>query len=365
MELNDQQREAAYSNERTILCLAAAGAGKTATLLERIGRLIKEGVDPKTILALTFTNAAAFEMANRYKQITGLDLTRGNAMFKTFHGFCYSLIVKDPIVRERLGYSKIPTLCEDAEMKELKTKVKLAIGCKLTDAQLDNDCTLTRSQQEEKKLFQKALIKEIKKENIITFDIMCYNVCELFVKNEECIQKYKDHYKYIMLDESQDTDPRQFKFISSFGRQTHYFIVGDILQSIYQFRGCSNEFIKQLAEDPNWKVIKMFENYRSTRQICNYANRFSTYSKDDYRIEMNGHRDGDEPEVIYGSNSSYDNPVDEDHLEILIKKLQENKVESAILCRTNRECAAVRSALSAAGIEYTSRSKSTDVLEGS
>ena len=78
---------------------------------------------------------------------------------------------------------------------------------------------------------------------------------------------------------------------------------------------------------------------------------------------MEGDREGDEPEVIYGSNSSYDFPVDEDHLEILVKKLKDNPVESAVLCRTNRECAAVRSALTNAGIEFTSRSKSTDVLD--
>ena len=359
---NEQQLEAIESEERTIVCLAAAGCGKTKTLLGRAERLIKQGVDPKSILCITFTNAAAFEMKERYKQIPGLDLSQGTPEFRTFHSFCYSLIVKDPAVRERIGYSKIPELCDDNTFKEIKTKVKLAIGCKLTDAQLDNDVPLSRTQQEEKKLFQKALIKEIKKENVITFDIMCYNVCELFTRGEECVDKYKQKYKYLMCDEMQDTDPKQFKFIASFPETTHFFMVGDVLQAIYAFRGCTNEFIKQLTVDPNWKVIKMFENYRSTRQICEFANKFSTYSRDEYRIEMHGQRDGEEPEVIYGSNSSYDYPVDRQHLKILVEKLQERKCESAILCRTNRECNAVKGALSSAGIEYTARSKSSDVL---
>lgn len=362
-QFNKEQLQAIESDQRTILCLAAAGCGKTKTLLGRVERLIKNGIDPRSILCLTFTNAAAFEMVNRYKQIPGINLAAGNPEFRTFHGFCYSLIVKDTAVRERLGYSKIPTLCEDLEMKELRTKVKMSIGCKLSDAQLEKDVTLTRAQQEEKKLFQKALIKKIKEENVITFDIMCYNVCELFTKGEECVEKYKQKYTYLFCDEMQDCDPKQFKFIASFPSTTHVFMVGDVLQAIYQFRGCSNQFIKQLTVDLNWQVIKMFENYRSTNQICEFANRFSTYSKDEYRIEMHGQRDGDEPEVIYGSNSSYDCPVDEDHLSILIEKLQNNKCESAILCRTNRECAAVRTALSDAGIEFTSRSKSTDVID--
>jgi len=360
---NEQQLEAINSDDRTILCLAAAGCGKTKTLLGRVERLIKQGADPKSILCITFTNAAAFEMKERYKLISGLDMSMGTPEFRTFHSFCYSLIVKDTAVRERLGYTKIPELCDDNTLKEIKTKVKLAINCKLTDAQLDNEVTLSRSQQEEKLLFQKALAKQIKKENVITFDIMCYNVCELFTQGEECVDKYKQKYNYICLDESQDTDPKQFKFIASFPETTHFFIVGDVLQAIYSFRGCTNKFIKQLATDPNWKVIKMFENYRSTNQICKFANKFSTYSQDEYRIEMHGQRDGDEPEVIYGSNSSYDNPVDVNHLKLLVEKLKDRPCESAILCRTNRECRAVKSALSNAGIEYTARSKSTDTLD--
>ena len=361
-KFNPEQLEAINSNDRTILCLAAAGAGKTKTLLARIERLIKDGVDPRSILALTFTNAAAFEMKERYKQIPGIDLNNVPE-FRTFHSFCYSLIVKDQDVRSRLGYSKIPELCDDAHLKEIKTRVKLAIGCKLSDAQLEGDGYLSKSDQDQKQLYQKALIKEIKKENVITFDIMCYNVCELFTKKEPCVDKYKQKYKYLMIDESQDSDPKQFKFIASFPETTNFFLVGDVLQNIYAFRGCTNEFVKQLATDPNWKVIKMYENYRSTTNICEFANRFSKYSKDEYRIEMHGQRDGDDPEVIYGSYSTYEDPVDEEHLKKLVDRLKTSKCESAVLCRSNKECAAVRAALAAADIKFNSKSKSTDTID--
>lgn len=364
MDFNPQQLEAINSNERTILCLSAAGVGKTRVLIERTKRLVNEGIDPTSILCLTFTNAAAFEMKERYKTSPGVNLALPIPEFRTFHGFCYSLIVKDPAIRERLGYSKIPELCDDAMLKDIKARVKLQIGCTLPDSSLDNDVFLSKKDQESKNLFLKALAKQLKKDNLITFDIMCYNVCEMFVQNMDCIKQYKEKYKYVSVDEFQDTDPRQFKFISSFPETTNFFLVGDILQSIYAFRGCTNEFAKQLVNAPGWKVIKMFENYRSTQEICDFANNFSRYSKDEFRIVMHGqHSSGEKPEVIYGSCSSYNEPVDEDHLRILIEKLKANKNESAILCSTNKECAAVREALKEANIDYSSNSKPKDTLD--
>ena len=363
MGFNNQQQDAIDSKERTILCLAAAGCGKTKTLLGRVERLVNSGVDPTSILALTFTNAAAFEMKERYKKIPGINLSKGVPEFRTFHSFCYSLIVKDKTVRETLGYSKVPELCDDNQMKELKERVKLQIGCKLTDAVLDNEVPLSKQDQDMKMLFQKALVKTLKKENLITFDIMCYNVCDMFVKNYDCVKQYKEKYTFMFVDEMQDCDPRQFKFIGSFPSSTNFFLVGDVLQSIYGFRGTSNEFIKQLVKAPGWQVIKMFENYRSVNKICEFANKFSRYSKDEYRIEMHGQRDGGSVEQIYGSHSTFENPVDENHLRILVEKLNENKAESAILCRTNKECAAVRAKLHDEGIEFCSNNKPKDTLD--
>lgn len=361
--LNAEQYRAATSEERTILCLAGAGAGKTKTLLARVEYLINQkGIDPKAILCLTFTNAAAFEMKERYKKL-GIDLSKGAPEFRTFHSFCYSLIIKDKEVRARIGYSKVPELCDDKKLKEIKTAVKLQINCDLSDAELDNPVELSRKDQAKKDLFFKALKKEIKAQNVITFDIMCYNVCELFERKEPCIERYRQKYLYIMCDEFQDTDPRQYKFISSFPETTNFWLCADALQAIYGFRGCTSEFVKQLSISPGWEVIKLFQNYRSTNQICEFANKFSTYAPDDYRIEMNGQRDGDEVKVIYGSHTDYNHPVDEDHLNILIKRLQENRVESAVLCRTNKECACVRDALREAEIEFSSSNKSTDTLD--
>lgn len=361
-ELNDEQLEAATSNERTILCIAGAGAGKTKTMLSRIERLVSEGVDPKSILVLTFTNAAAFDMKERYKKSPSLDISRGVPEFRTFHSFCYSLIIKDPDVRTRLGYSRVPEVCDDSRFKELKARVKLQIGCTLPDSVLENDVPLSMKDKAAKELYQKAVIKTIKKENLITFDIMCYNVCALFEKNDDCILKYKQKYKYVFVDEMQDSDPKQFKFISSFPSTTNFYLCGDALQNIYSFRGTTNEYVKTLATAPGWKVIRLHKNYRSVKKICDFANKFSTYAPDSYRITMEGQRDGGSVEVIYGSNSSYSEPVDKGHLRKLIDKLTANPDESAVLCRSNKEVAAVKKALDEAKIEYSASNKSRDVI---
>ena len=162
----------------------------------------------------------------------------------------------------------------------------------------------------------------------------------------------------------QDTDKRQAAFVESFPKTAHIFLVGDALQNIYGFRGCTNDYIKSLTRRDDWTVIKLFKNYRSTTNICDYANKFSkSYASSNYRIEMEGQRPGKDPETIYGSHSSYYNPVDLNHLSMLVDKIKANPGECAILCRSNKEVNAVRDALTKAEIQYSSKSKSTDNLD--
>lgn len=364
MALNAQQLEAVNTNDRTVLVLAGAGAGKSTVLVSRIARLVNGGVDPKSILALTFTNAAAFEMGNKYKKLPGIDLTKDSPEFRTFHGFCYSLLIKDKEVRTRLGYDNVPGICDDKQLKEIRMLVKQSLGIKLPDDKLSGKGYLTKQEQFEVDTFKKALVKELRKQNVITFDMLCYNTCELFERDELCIRKYKSRYKYLLCDECQDTDPRQFRFLASFPETTSIFLVGDALQQIYAFRGTSNKFIKMLSSDPNWTVIRLATNYRSTNQICDFANKFSkTYASNDYRIEMNGVREGEEVEVITGSFTSYKCPVDTNHLSILCDYLKKDNDECAILCRTNNEAKNICSYISSMGFQYTTTNKTSDTLD--
>ena len=224
--LNAQQEKAVNLNDDKILCLAGAGTGKTFCMISRISRIVDEGVDPSNILVLTFTHAAAFEMKERYQKT---HVNERVPEFRTFHSFCYSLIASDTNVRKKLGYFKIPTIADQGAMKRLKTSARMQSGFKLSERHLKKQLALTPAQQSQVEIYNKTLYRLLRQENIITFDMLCYRVCKLFVENDECIQKYKQKYQYIFVDEFQDTDYRQYDFIKSF-QNSKLFVVGDALQ---------------------------------------------------------------------------------------------------------------------------------------
>lgn len=359
--LNAQQQKAVDSNSSKILCLAGAGAGKTATMIERISRLVAEGVRPMSILVLTFTNAAGFEMRERYKKTHQGEIC---PEFRTFHSFCYSLIVKDTKVRSAIGYDKVPTIADEGAIKKIETQAKMQCNIKLSEAKLSgNAACVSRKEEHELELYRKAVDRLIRQANIITFDTLCYGIGELFVKDSECIQKYKSQYKYIFVDEFQDTDPKQIQFLNSF-KDVNFYFCGDVLQSIYSFRGCSDEFIKQLAQDDTWEKIKLYENYRSTNQICDFANKMSRYADEAYRIEMHGQRDGDPVCIRCGSQSNWNHVIDADHVDMLLEMIRENNSEddSAILCRSNREVQSMCDTLTEQGIPFFTAKPNEDAI---
>ena len=323
MGLNPGQQIAVDNTSNKILCLAGAGVGKTFTLLHRISRLIEAGTKPDSILVLTFTNAAAKNMADRFSR----DAT---PEFKTFHAFCYSLLIKDAEVRSKLGYKDTPRIINDAEYKLVLNKAKLDSGVKLNSRQLSGNSLRTPKDKFEYQLFNKFLARTLIKENLITFDKLCYEVCELFVNDDASILKYKSQYKVIMLDEFQDTDPKQWKFAQSF-KDADLFVVGDALQSLYSFRGADSTIIKGLASDPEWTTLRLTENYRSTKQICEFANSMSTYADPNYRVEIHSGREGSE--VVLDTSSSLDDCIQQ--------YISTNQV-TAVLCRTNREVDTIR-----------------------
>ena len=137
--LNAGQLEAVNSKSKKILCLAGAGTGKTHTMIERISRIASEE-NPESILALTFTNAAAFEMKERYiKRNPGKRVPE----FRTFHGFCYSVICRNSSVRTKLGYSTIPSICTEAQVKQIETRARLELNIKLSSIKLSGKTPVT------------------------------------------------------------------------------------------------------------------------------------------------------------------------------------------------------------------------------
>ena len=351
MSANKEQLQAINSNSDRILCLAGAGCGKSFTLLERISRLTSEGVSPNSILALTFTNAAAAEMRERYETKHVGQLT---PQFRTFHSFCYSILCKDPAIRNALGYSTVPGIASDAEEKDIKERARTQCKISLTKDQLTFRVGLSKKEQFEVELYDKAVWRLMKQENLITFDKLNSEVAELFASDHIATKSYKLQYKYIFVDEFQDTDSHQIKFLDSFP-DTNFFFVGDALQNLYRFRGTDNAYIKALSDSEAWDNIKLYTNYRSTNQIVDFANNFSKgYAKDSYRIEMAGTRDGEKviTKIVDGP-SNYE-AINKVNLDDVMKELDLLTGTTAILVRTNKECAEIINYLKDNGIEYTS-----------
>ena len=314
MILNDQQLAVVNSTASRILCLAGAGTGKTRTLIARIQHLVETGVDPRSILVLTFTNAAALEMERRYS--TGKFKPLNSPKFATFHSFCYGLIASDAKILNTIGYSSVPEVASAIQIKEIKSLAEQQCNLKATE----------KKDEMKRKLYYQAFKRLLKQRNLITFDNMCYDICQLFVNNLPPVWRYKNQYKYILVDEYQDTDEKQHKFIMSFDK-SNLMVVGDALQALYGFRGATSEIIKQLASDSNWEVHRLSENYRSTIEICEFANSMSGYADDKYRVTISGHGHGDNVTVISRGWEWRDK----------LLKLIDHESDTALLCRTNSE----------------------------
>lgn len=225
-KFNSEQLQAINSNADRILCLAGAGAGKTAVLIARLSRLVNDGVNPSSILALTFTNAAAAEMKSRYeKQHIDEEIPE----FRTFHAFCYSLLCKDPMIRTALGYDNVPGIASDAQEKEIEEKAKTQCKITISKDKLKNRTGLTKQEQFQVDLYDKAVTRLMRSSNLITFDRLNSEVSNLFEVDHPATKAYKEKYKYICQDEMQDADPIQMRFLNSFPNSNFYFC-GDALQ---------------------------------------------------------------------------------------------------------------------------------------
>lgn len=355
MSLNTSQQAAVDSTAKKILVLAGAGTGKTHTMISRISRLVNDGVDVSNILVLTFTNAAAREMNQRYMK------THPNGAapkFCTFHAFCYSLLARDLTVRRVLGYTTVPRIPSEAELRKLETSCKKQCGTKLSDDKLKGKIKLTKTEQFQYDIYWKQYDKLLKSNGLITFDILCSSVCGLFAQECECVQSYKQRYTHLFVDEFQDTDPRQWRFVSSFVN-ANLFVVGDAKQAIYSFRGADSSIIKSLAENSEWETIKLSQNYRSTQQICDFANAIHKSWKDTaYDLKIVSDKQGNN--VVVKSEFVMDGINSLTQL-FSIFKFSNPTDTYALLCRSNSEVAQIKQLLQKANIPFTTNNQGKDI----
>ena len=298
------QQEVIDCTSKDCVVLAGAGSGKTFTLISKINKLVeRHRITPDCILVLTFTRVAATNMREKYLSTCTLSRER-IPDFNTFHAFCYKVLKEYPETLEALGYSELPRVVDEVELNQLKLQAKSTVSCKLSDSKLNNPSSLKGKEKFEYEKFKRAFDHVLSTTNCVTFDKLSEQVCGLFTHNDQSVQKVKSQYKYLFVDEFQDTDEVQFNFVQSMSHCKRV-LCGDPLQNIYQFRGCSNRPLKQLTDDPNWVTFKLPINYRSSNEICDYVNiEAKQFKASKYSVDLRGTFSGPEVQIVKSNRNS-------------------------------------------------------------
>lgn len=353
--LNDMQKKAVYQTEGPVLILAGAGSGKTRVLTHRIAYLIEEkGVNPWNILAITFTNKAAGEMRERVDQLVGFGSE--SIWVSTFHSACVRILRR---FIDRLGYDTNFTIYDTDDQKSLMKEVcrYLQIDTKMyKERALLSAISSAKNEMispEEYRLdaegdFSRKKIaevyaeyeKQLRANNALDFDDLLVKAVQLFQTQPDVLEYYQERFRYIMVDEYQDTNTVQFRLIQILSsKYRNLCVVGDDDQSIYKFRGANIKNILNFEEEfPDAVVIKLEQNYRSTSTILNAAN----------AVIRNNH--GRKDKTLWTENlegeklvcRQFDNAYDEaDYIAGAIqKKVKEEGAsynECAVLYRTNAQ----------------------------
>ena len=366
--LNDKQNEAVSYIEGPLLILAGAGSGKTRTLVHRIAYLLEEGANPYNILAITFTNKAANEMKERVE--AAVDFERNEMWICTFHSMCVKILrrfynrvggdnnftIYDTDDQKAVCKEVIKTLNMDP--KQMKEKACIAFiskakeQCK-TPEDMDLETASDYRQNQYARVYREYQ-RRMKMNNALDFDDLIFETLKLFDMDEDVLEYYQERFRYIMVDEYQDTNDSQFQLVRRLaGKWRNLCVVGDDDQSIYKFRGANIYNILNFEKEyPDAKVIKLEENYRSTANILNAANAVIANNKGrkdktlwtskgdgdklDYTVYETDH------EEAFGVVSKIARLVSEGH----------NYADMAILYRANRQSRLFEEKLIYASIPY-------------
>ena len=319
-ELNDKQYEAVTNTEGPSLIIAGAGSGKTKVLTHKIAYLIGEkSVKPWNILAITFTNKAANEMKERVKNLVGD--TASDIWMGTFHSICVRILRK---TIDRIGFDSSFVIFDTSDQKSMIKKILKEQN--LDDKIFSDKSVLYEISNAKNEMltpekysakvngdFRKAKIAEIfalyqkrlKENNAIDFDDIINFTIEILLDNPDILEYYSDKFKYVLVDEYQDTNKAQFTLVtllaSKFGNIT---VVGDNDQGIYSFRGADISNILNFEKDfPGTKIIKLEQNYRCTQSVLNAANEVIKNNETKYEKKLwTSNEAGSLPKVYRGDN---------------------------------------------------------------
>ncbi|MGI6225393.1 MAG: DNA helicase PcrA [Peptococcales bacterium] len=368
--LNPEQQEAVQCTEGPLLILAGAGSGKTRVLTHRIAYLIYEKkIYPRNILAITFTNKAAQEMRERLEKLVGLAAER--LWVATFHSTCLRILRWE--INE-LGYTKDFVIYDDADQQTLikmilkemnldeKKYTPRSISSRISSYKNELKTPSAASRELGNNYYDQQIIniyaeyqKRLKSNNALDFDDLIMLTVQLFKENPEVLEKYQERFKYILVDEYQDTNTAQYMLINLLAaKHKNLCVVGDDDQSIYVWRGADIKNILSFEEDyPEAKVIKLEQNYRSTQNILSAAN--EVVKNNSRRKPKSLWTDKGSGEKLYYYNAQ--DEVDEAFFIVrmvrqIIEREQKEYKDFAVLCRTTGQFRAIEESLIRGNIPY-------------
>ena len=371
--LNPQQREAVLTIRGPVMILAGAGTGKTRVITQRIAHMVSEGISPGNILAVTFTNKAAREMQQRVAQLLPKPTKKADGSkpdrptICTFHSLCVRIL---RVHIERLGYKKGFVIFDQADQLGAVKKIlsHLSVKGEKTDANaVLSMLSKFRNGGARAKAFEDpsvaALAEHVRKKyesalraaNAVDFDDLILLTLRLFEEHPEALAACRTQYRFVMVDEYQDTNAAQFRLVNYLaGEHQNLCVVGDDDQSIYGWRGAETANLLELEKHfPKVKVVKLEQNYRSTSTILNAAN--AVIRKNARRREKNLWSDKGKGTLIQLCT----HPSDEEEAKSVVEEIEYNRVgrripwgEQAILFRTNLQSRPLETALRQAGVRY-------------
>ncbi len=377
ISLNDKQREAVISTTGPLLILAGAGAGKTKTITERIVEIIRKGTDPKNVLAVTFTNKAAKEMCERIMHRLAEEkmLEAGNPFvhgptIKTFHSLGLMIISEQA---NALGLTKHPTILDTSDtlsiikraMEQLGLDPKIHDPSKIRHIISREKGDFNSVQDYEKKVVSaqmevvakvwRCYEEELKKQKGLDFDDLIVRAVHLLDENESVRNYYQQRFKYVHIDEYQDTNGAQYAFVKNLvdPKTNNICVVGDTDQNIYSWRGANLKNIMNFEKDfENTSVVLLEENYRSTGNILSLANtaiKKNTVRKDKNLFTSKG--EGELIEIL----PNWDEYSEAEQVAEKIKTLLDGGVDAeeiAVLYRANFQSRVLEEAMLQSHVPY-------------
>jgi DNA helicase-2/ATP-dependent DNA helicase PcrA len=368
--LNKEQYEGATTIDGQVLILAGAGSGKTRVLTHRIAHMIEDlNIAPYSILAITFTNKAAKEMKDRVKALIGEQAE--NMWISTFHSTCVRILRREI---DKIGYKSSFTIYDSSDQKILvkecmktlnindKDITEQEILGKIGKAKDNMQGTRSYMLENEANFREKKIAdvyemyqKRLKENNALDFDDLIFKTVELFKNNPDVLEFYQNKFKYIMVDEYQDTNGAQYQLVKLLAsKYKNICVVGDDDQCIYQWRGADIKNILDFEKDyPGAKVIKLEQNYRSKGNILNAANVvIVNNSNRKSKVLRTEQEEGNKIKIYRAYADSDEGDFVGKQIQDLKNKHGKNYNDFAILYRTNAQSRIFEESFRRKGIPY-------------